>query len=75
MIPAVIAFAVAFSLMAKDQAMKLTPIEYCNQLTKQACMSYHRVASLLLAIGFSSQLNHALQGGFFSIPDLIITSF
>jgi hypothetical protein len=68
MIPAVIAFAVTLSLVTKDQAMKLIPIEYCNQVIKQACMSYHRVASLLLAIGFSSLLNHASQGGFFQDP-------
>jgi len=29
-------------------------------------MSYHCIASLLLAKGFSLQLNYALQGGFFS---------
>jgi len=28
-------------------------------------MRYHRIASLLLALVFSYQLNHALQGGFF----------
>lgn len=45
--------------------MKLTAIKQRNQLTKQTCMSYHKVASLFLALVFSYQLNHALQGGFF----------
>jgi len=66
MIPAVKAFAVTFGLMMKDQIMKSATIEYRNQLTKQTRMSYHCIASLLLAKGFSLQLNYALQGGFLS---------
>jgi len=67
MVPAVKIFGKPLGFMTKDQIMKLTAIKQSNQLTKQACVSYHRVASLLLALGFSLQLNHALQGGFFSI--------
>jgi hypothetical protein len=65
MIPAVKAFAVTLSFVVKDQTMELTPIKDRNQLTKQTRMSCHLPASLFLANGFSSLLNHASQGGFF----------
>jgi hypothetical protein len=61
MIPTIKGLGKAFGLVVKDQIMKLTPVKHSNQLTKQTRMSYHRTASLLLAIGFSLLLNHALQ--------------
>jgi hypothetical protein len=67
MIPGVKPFTVTFSLVTKDEIMKLSAIEQSNQLTKQTRMPYHLSASLFLAIGFVSQLNHALQGGNFSM--------
>ena len=66
MIPAVKALAVSFCFMVKDQIMKFTSIKYRNQLTKQTCKSYDCAASLFLANVFSSQINNASQGGFFS---------
>lgn len=46
--------------------MKLTAIKQINQLTKQTCMAYRRTTTLLLAMCFLGQINHALQGDFFS---------
>jgi hypothetical protein len=62
MIPAAAALAESFGFMAQDQAMKLTAIEYCNQLTKQACMSYHQA------------VKPCLTRRFFSRPDWITSS-
>jgi hypothetical protein len=66
MIPAGKAFGVPLGLMPKDQIGKLSSMKQRNQLTEQARMAYHLFASLLLANGFLSRLNHASQGGFIS---------
>jgi hypothetical protein len=72
MIPTAEAFGVALGLMPKNQIKKVTSMKQSYQLTEQACMSYHRFTSLLLANGFLSLLNqHASQGGFFSRSHLI----
>jgi hypothetical protein len=65
-IPAQKAFTVTFGFVMENETMKLTAIKQSHQLTEKTRLSYHRAASLLLAIGFSSLLNHALQGGSFS---------
>jgi hypothetical protein len=64
MIPTAKTLGILFGLVTKDQTVKLISIKQCNQLTKQTRMSYHVTASLFLAMSFSLQLNHALQGGF-----------
>jgi len=53
LIPAAETFGVTLSVVTKDKIVKFTATEKRNQLTKQARVSYHCSASLLLAIGFS----------------------
>jgi hypothetical protein len=74
MIPAASALAESFGFMAQDQAMKLTAIEYCNQLTKQACMSYHQAGFPVLGARFLVAVKPCLTRRFFSRPDWITSS-
>jgi hypothetical protein len=66
MIPTAKAFSIPLGLVTKNQIVKMSAMKQTNQLTEQARMAYHLFASLLLANGFLSRLNHASQGGFFS---------
>jgi hypothetical protein len=74
LIPAAETFGVPLSIVTKNKIVKFIATEKRNQLTKQARMSYHRGASLLLAKGLSWQQNHASQGGFFS-SNIVILHF
>ena len=74
MIPAAAALAESFGFMAQDQAMKLTAIEYCNQLTKQACMSYSQAGLPVVGSRFFVAVKPCLTRRFFSRPDWITSS-
>jgi hypothetical protein len=60
-IPGAESFGKAFCLMLSDQDEEFITIEQLNQLTEQACMTYHRTSPPFLGWGLCVKTN---------IPDL-----